>query len=331
MARARRPDNLKLNQLALVIEREYDSSKDIDFGFRMDQIFGTDSQLNASFNLLDNESHETSYDIAQLYGQLWIKTGDDQGLELTFGKWYTTVGSEVIPSPDNWLYSRSMLFGYGPFTHTGLLARYYFSSNFNIHLGASRGWDQWGDLNKGVSWHAGFGWDSEEQMGDDARSSLSFAFIAGPEEQSKGYGGQNRWIWNVVWKYHFTEQLTGLLDTYFAWEEDVPDSLNSSGRNPRRRDNAWYGVAYSLNYEFNKYVSATGRVEWFADKTGARTGYRGHFFSPTIGAQITPFPDDPWLSGLLIRPELRADFSDNNEPFADDCQFTGAINVVYSF
>ncbi|GMU23152.1 MAG: hypothetical protein AMXMBFR13_32350 [Phycisphaerae bacterium] len=327
---SRKPDNLKMNQLAIVLERAYDSEKDIDFGFRVDPIFGADSRLNASVGLLDEETHTHSFDLAQFYAQLWIKTAQDQGLEITFGKWYTTVGAEVIPSPLNWLPTRTMLFGYGPFTHTGLLARYYID-NWNFHLGVSRGWDQFKDNNHGASWHAGFGVESKELCGEDPRSALSFAYIGGPEEIINEYGGQNRHIWNAVWTYRWTQKLTQVIDSYFAWEDDFPDAVNERGK-ARRRDSSWYGIAYMLNYQFNDCLQTTGRFEWFGDNYGVRTGYAGNFFSLTAGLGYTPFPNDPWLKGLIIRPELRWDFSANNEPFvSDDQQFTGTLSVVYAF
>lgn len=327
---SRKPDNLKMNQLSIVLERAYDREKDFDIGFRVDPIFGSDSRLNASVGLLDQETHTHSFDLAQLYTQLWFKTAEDQGLELTFGKWYTTVGAEVIPSPLNWLPTRSMLFGYGPFTHTGLLARYYVD-NWNFHLGVSRGWDQWKDNNHGASWHAGFGVDSKELCGEDPRSKLSFAYVGGPEEVTKDYGGQNRHIWNVVWTYLWTEKLTQVIDTYYAWEDDVPGVAGGRGKN-QVRDSAWYGISYMLNYKFSDYLNATGRFEWFGDNHGARSGWEGNFYSLTTGLGYTPFPNDRWLNGLIIRPELRWDFSANNDPFVSDRdQFTGTINVVYAF
>ncbi len=327
---SRKPDNLKMNQLAIILERAYDKSKDIDLGFRVDPIFGADSRLNASVGLLDQETHTHSFDLAQLYTQLWLKTAENQGLELTFGKWYTTVGAEVIPSPLNWLPTRTMLFGFGPFTHTGLLARYYID-NWNIHLGVSRGWDQWKDNNHGASWHAGFGWDSKDLLAEKPRDKISFAYIGGPEEVTKDYGGQNRHIWNLVWTHLWTEKLTQVVDSYYTWQDDVPGTIDSNGV-VGTRDSAWYGIAYMLNYQFNESLNATGRFEWFGDNHGARTGFQGNFYSLTTGLGWTPFPNDPWLSGLLIRPELRWDFSANNDPFVSDRdQFTGTISVVYSF
>jgi hypothetical protein len=90
-------------------------------------------------------------------------------------------------------------------------------------------------------------------------------------------------------------------------------------------------LAYYLNYTVNDYLSTTGRFEWFDDNHGVRTTYRGNFFETTTGVTITPFPKDHILKNLLLRPELRWDWSANDRPFAEDCQITGAFDVIYKF
>ncbi len=328
---ANKPDNAKMNQLAIVIDRSVDKSKPIDLGFHVTPLYGADSRVNAAVGLFDHETHTHSFDLLDFYARLWIKTAENQGLEVIFGKWVTTVGAEVIPSPSNWMASRSMLFGYGPFTHTGVLAKYWIGENFNAHFGVSRGWDQFKDNNHGASWHAGFYWASEETLADNARDVVNFAFIAGPEEVTNTYGGQNRYIWDANWTHVFTEKLTGVLDTYYTLQCDAEGAVSSNG-GVHTRDTGWYGLAYMVKYDLLDNLYWANRAEWFADKNGVRTGYRGNFYSMTTGFGYTPFPEDRWLNGLLLRPEFRLDTSDNNDPFVDDgCQMTAAISVVYSF
>ena len=62
-----------------------------------------------------------------------------------------------------------------------------------------------------------------------------------------------------------------------------------------------------------------------------RTGYRGTFFETTAGLCITPFPKDKVLSNFMFRPEMRVDWSANDSPFAEGCQWTGAFDVIYKF
>jgi putative OmpL-like beta-barrel porin-2 len=60
------------------------------------------------------------------------------------GKFVTNTGAEVIEAKDNWLYSRSILFGFTiPFTHTGLRATIPVPGVAGVSLMASlfNGWD----------------------------------------------------------------------------------------------------------------------------------------------------------------------------------------------
>jgi len=61
---------------------------------------------------------------------------------LDAGKFVTNAGAEVIEAKDNWLYSRSLLFGWAiPFTHTGLRATIPVGSGFSLMAGLFNGWD----------------------------------------------------------------------------------------------------------------------------------------------------------------------------------------------
>jgi hypothetical protein len=321
-----------LHQLKFTLERAVDTSKDIDWGGRGDFIYGTDSALIHSAGLLDKQRHDIQPDLQQAYAELWVKTGPDgQGFDVIFGKWVTTLGAEVIDSPGNLLYSRSYLFGYAiPFIHTGLKLNYYFDSENSVYAAVVRGWDVFNDNNDGASWMGGFALSSKERMGDGPRSELYFNVIAGPEQTGRGHPG-NRVVVDVIWNYRWTEKLTQVINADYGFEDSVPGALNSRGY-ARTRDADWYGVAYYLNYVFNDYLSTTGRAEWFRDHRGVRTGFQGDFFEVTTGLGITPFPEHRWLKNLLIRPELRWDWSANNTPFNDDdWQMTAGMSVVYQF
>jgi len=352
-------NNLLLNQLKFTLDRPVDTSKSFDLGGRADFIFGSDARNIHSYGLLDEHSLEVSpnhpypfnraqhVDLQQAYGEMWIKTGCEpgQGLDVVFGKWVTTFGAEVIDGPSNYLYSRSMLFTYAiPFAHTGLKLTYYFNPTNNVYFAVVRGWDTFKDNNRGASWMSGFLWSSKDLCGTNPKTQLGFNFIGGPEQFSSprfsGLGTWhnnpgNRYVWDAVWTYRYTEKLTQVVNGDIGFEEDVPITVNHN-KEVRKRDANWYGVAYYLNYVFNDYVNATVRGEWFEDHVGARTGFQGDFYEVTTGVTITPFPCDPWLKDLIIRPEIRWDWSANNEPFAGEhshqtWQMTAGIDLIYKF
>ena len=133
-----------------------------------------------------------------------------------------------------------------------------------------------------------------------------------------------------VWTWRWTDKLTQVANLDCGWEKNVAGALDAE-HVAAVRDSTWYGLSYILNYAFNDYVSTTGRFDWFDDPQGVRTGYRGNFFSTTLGASFTPFPKDKLLHNFLLRPELRADWSANEAPFAGHCQWTAAFDIVYKF
>lgn len=328
---SRKPQNLRLNQLMLYLDRPVDTSKSFDIGGTFTFLYGSDARLTHSLGLLDKQNHDAQPDIVQGYGEMWFKTGEGgQGFDLMFGKWLTPVGFEVTPATGNLFYSHGYLFNYAqPLTHTGLKLSYYFDSVNYVYFGVARGWDVFDDNNDGASFLGGFQLSSRRLVGSNPRSQLAFNVIAGPEQTGKGWPG-NRVLLDAVWTWRWTEKLTQCVNADYGFQDDVPDGLGKDGT-LATRDSAWYGLAYYLNYVINDYVSAAGRAEWFTDNHGVRTGYRGTFFEATTGLTITPFPDDRILKNLSIRPEFRCDWSANDAPFGDSCQITAAFDVIYRF
>jgi hypothetical protein len=356
-------NNLLLNQLKLTIDRPVDTSKPFDLGGRVDNLYGSDARSIHAYGLCDEHSIQANppfsnpatpwpyntgahYDLEQLYAEMWLKTGKaGQGFDLIFGKWATPMGAEVIDAPGNFLYSHSYLFDFAvPFTHTGVKLTYNFDPSNSVYFAAVRGWDTFQDNNRGASWMGGFTVSSKGQVGSNPRSQFVLNTMAGPEQFSDprisghrawhAYPGL-RYLIDATWTYHYTEKLTQVINGDFGYEEDVPNTIDHRGV-VRTRDADWYGIAYYLNYVFNDYVSTTGRAEWFRDHYGARTGFAGDFYEITTGVGITPCPKDKFLKDLIIRPELRWDFSANNEPFAgprkhDEMQMTAAVDVIYKF
>lgn len=103
----------------------YESGKvgavaDLTFGPRGDQAVGGDipyvNQLYAFWNISDN-------------------------IKLTFGRYNTFLGYEVISPVGNFNYSTSYLFASGPFSHVGLKADFGISDDFSLMLSAMNATD----------------------------------------------------------------------------------------------------------------------------------------------------------------------------------------------
>lgn len=321
---ARRPNNARLDQVDLTVERPYDNTKDFDFGFRFDTIFGGDPMLTHSAGLLDKSGSgqgDNWTDLLQGYGQLWFKTGKESGLELTFGKFVEPAGLETVQPTGNALYSHSYIYSFDePTSLTGVTAKYFLNSQIFAYFGVAEGWDVFNDNNNGVTYLAGGGWSSSEQIGGHPKDQVLLNVITGPEQPDDS--SDYRTLTDVIWTHYWTDKLSESVNFDWLTEENVPGI---------GRENA-YGPAHYLTYVFNDYVSGTWRIEWFRDAEGARIGADASWYESTWGVGITPCPYDKILKNLLLRPELRWDWADR-PVFGDDHsnQLTLAFDVIFKF
>jgi len=100
------------------------------FGFRADAVFGPRGE-DATFLSSALRPGGSSNIINQLY--TYWKVSDR--LTLTLGNFNTFLGYEVISPVDNFNYSTSYMFSYGPFSHTGIKADIDLSGGFSLMAG----------------------------------------------------------------------------------------------------------------------------------------------------------------------------------------------------
>ncbi|MDD5113855.1 MAG: outer membrane beta-barrel protein, partial [Methylobacter sp.] len=162
-----RSGEFQLNQLNLYVQRAVATEgSSWDFGGRFDVMFGTDAFFTQAYGVpgsdpvtgrpltrshwdLDLLGSDTNrfYDLAmpQAYLEAYIPIGN--GLNVKAGHFYTPIGYETVPAPDNFFYSHAYTMQYGePFTHTGILGNYAVDQNWAVMGGAvtgsaTGGWD----------------------------------------------------------------------------------------------------------------------------------------------------------------------------------------------
>lgn len=323
---ANKPNNLRLQQLKLTIERPIDRTKTFDLGARTDFLYGTDARFIHALGLTDRTCREdTQVDIEQLYVQAFVGKGnkDGEGMDITFGKWVTPFGAEVIDAPANLLYSRGLLFNYAiPFTHTGVKANYTFSPQASAYAAVARGWDNFSDSNDSASFMVGGTLGTREEVcAGTPRAGLALNVITGPEQKddSRDY----RTVVDLVGTYRWTEKLTQVVNFDHGTEE------NGAGASAAH----WSGIAHYVTYGFTDCLSGTVRAEWFQDTNGVRTGVQGNLYEITAGVTIQPLPKDAIFKNLYVRPELRWDFTDQDGAFGGGRhhQLTAGFDVIFKF
>jgi Putative beta-barrel porin-2, OmpL-like. bbp2 len=230
------------------------------------------------------------------------------------------MGREVYPSADTDFYSRAYENIYAtPFTHTGGLLTLHATSTLDIVAGVVRGWDLLKDNNDMMSFHGAFVWSSSDKW-----YSWTTTWITGPEQPD-----DNRDYRTLVTSYltaKFGSQMQWVLSTggNFASESRAAADAETG----RVKDTKWYGYTVNLFYTVLAQLRLGGRLEWFRDENGTRTavlkrpGFDASFFEMTLGVTYTP-----WRS-VIIRPELRVDWSPDARPYNDQTKKVQAVPAV---
>ncbi len=277
-----RSAEVQLNQLNIFAQRAVAAEGDAwDFGGRVDAMFGTDSIFTQAYgvpaldvnsgaiknrgnwdlNLLGSDSNRF-YDIAlpQAYAEAYAPIGN--GLNIKAGHFYTPIGYETVPAPDNFFYSHAYTMQYGePFTHTGIMANYAVDKNWAVMGGtttgsATGGWDgsfnqqlgNWGGL-------AGATWTSDDK-GTSANISGTYGDTS--EQSSKKWG-----LYSIVLKHNITAK------THLVLQHDH-GFANGILINGNYKDAEWYGINSHLTYDVKDNLTAGIRAEWFRDQDGFR-------------------------------------------------------------
>ncbi len=251
-----------------------------------------------------------AFDLTEAYLQYNAPLG--KGLKFTFGKMATYHGAEVIEARDNPNYSRSFLFNYAiPFTHTGLMVSYPFLETLSTSFYAVNGWDNTDDNNSGKTFGLSLAWTPIEQL------AMNFNVMYGPEQ--KNNNSNNRFLFDWVGTVKPIKNLSVILNADYGSEQKDP---NANGA-----DSKWYGVAGIVKYDFSDLFSLALRGEFFNDNDGARTG------TAQILKEITFTPEIRLAKGLILRPEYRYDWSDQNSfnGGKDKNQHTIALGVMYTW
>ncbi|REK22103.1 MAG: porin [Planctomycetota bacterium] len=324
--------DVMVNQAWLWAGREADTGGcGFDWGFRVDYVFGYDGNDTQAFGGNDWDTtwvHSADAAGFPIYSsalpQAYFEVGYNDWI-IKLGHFFTIIGYESVPAPDNFFYSRAYTMLYGePFTHTGVLASYAYSDRVNIHGGYTTGWDAADDNdNDAHTFLGGFDWTS-------CSGDTTFAWMINAGDWGDGItfdrGGTattgDIYIQSLVLTHRVTCDLTYIIQSDYG--------ANDLGTNT----NEWYGVNQYLLYDINCCWAAGLRFEWFRDDAGVRVptlaGSTGDdYYAVTGGLNWKPH------TNFVVRPELRYDWvNGGGTPFAlgtEDDLLTGAVDLIVLF
>jgi hypothetical protein len=307
-------NEFNLNQLNFFIERAVNTEGNgWDIGGRMDFMYGTDARFTQASGWDGNWNKHNNggyYDIAmpQLYVEIFAPIGN--GITAKLGHFYTTIGNEVVTSPDNFFYSHAYTMLYGePFTHTGALFSYDINDNFSINGGAVIGWDNMTENAGAWSFLGGGSWTSDSQA-----TSVTVQLISGNQSDTES---GNTTMYSIVATHDFTDNFHYLLQHDFGTQKYA----NGDSDN-------WFGINQYFTYDLTDKLSVGLRAEWFNDKANARVSVKGaNYLAASVGVNYSV------VSWFKVRPEVRYDWADEDvfNGGADHDQIAIAMDMIVTF
>ena len=312
-----RANEFQLYQNYLVAEKTLDTSKDcVQFGWRMDWILpGTDYRTTLPRGLWNGQLTRNNggpelygIDPFQFYTQAYLP-GIGDGTTVKFGRFATHVGYELVQSADTPFVSRSYMFQYNPFTHTGVYATTALGDNWTVGYGAATGIDTFIDEPTNRFTYLG----SLKWAPKDGDTSVAVNVVVTDPSFIAAENFQMYNFYNLVVTQKLGEKLSYVLDAGYAHMDNAPGVGFTS----------WYGAAQYLNYAHCDNVTSTLRFELFDDTDGIRTGFEGLYTAVTYGLAIKPCP------GVMVRPYARYDNNNRTNVWeGNQSLFTGGLDVV---
>jgi len=243
---------------------------------------------------------------SNIVNQLYVYWKVSKDVTLTLGNFNTFLGYEVISPVDNFNYSTSYMFSYGPFSHTGLKADFQLSEDFSLMLAVLNSTD-FTEINLDGSYTFGAQLGYSDQFlnviyGDQTGTT-------GPTFQIDYTGGMD------------------LSDTFFLGINATYNDTDGA---------SFYGAALYPQLQTSESFAIGLRAEYFAEGDGGAGAIGAYdsngdasIFDVTLTGSYT-------VGDLIIKPELRLDSASEEAFFDNDLDGTKSLSsfllaAIYKF
>lgn len=302
-------DSVTLHQAGVQIARQPAEG----FGGLLNVTAGTDVPIFAAYPFTGGSGQ---FDLTQAFGQY------ASGRWTTIvGKYTSLQGSEFIWAPTNAYYSRSILFGAVPFTHTGVRTTYALNEAVSLCGGVNNGWDQVSSASRGRTLELGLCLHPIKPLTATISDYLGKASsVTGGANLRDGPTGTRNSL-DLVGTYAVTDAASlGLEYLYLTQDNFTALVPAATGIQAHYDGTALYG-----SYLFTPNWRLAVRGEFFRDPDGFHFGTRGTNYREGTTALS-------WLPGdhVEVRAEIRCDRA-SNAVFSDlDAQGRGRSLLTYA-
>jgi len=308
-----RANEFSMMQNWLHVEKTIDTSKkEYQIGGVIDAIIpGTDSRFTLARGLFDEQNRNGDlygFDLFQAYADVFLPNFGANGTTMRVGKFATFLEYEVVQGISNPFLSRSYLFQYNPFTHTGINFLTQLNDDWSMQNGVVLGSDNFIDPAARASYLGQLKWAPK-----DGKTSVAFGTTVTRPTYRRGEEFNFYNVYNLQVTHKITDKLSYVFDGSFSHIEKAPVVGSAN----------WFGAVNYLAYAHTDRFTSNFRVELFNDTQGYRTGAEALYTAVTYG---WTWKATDWF---YLMPEVRYDYASKNGPFEGDRDlFTAAIGAI---
>jgi hypothetical protein len=330
-------NRVELGQAVVYVERLPDSVQrdHMDWGFHLTGFYGTDYRSTTNKGYFSNQLlvHDWQYgfDPVLEYADVYFPHVA-KGMNLRAGRFISIPGIEAQLTPNNYVFSHSLLYAVDPFTDTGVLATIQANDQWVVQLGISGSHDValWTEDAKPsfmgcVSY-------TTETVNDNL-------YLCANGINDGKYAFNNLQMYDGTWYHKFGSTWHMATEMYAMYQRDVPSVSGSitpekgtNGANCRPGLQTCLAPEWAMVNYINKQLSphnfASFRSDFLNDKKGQRTGHATKYSEGILMLSH-------WIgSTVQIRPEIPFDHAWDRRAYDNGTrtnQFTFATDMIFHF
>jgi Putative beta-barrel porin-2, OmpL-like. bbp2 len=330
-------NRFELNQLVVYVERLPESvqREHVDIGYHLTAFYGTDYRFTTNKGYFSSQliAHNRQYgfDPVLEYVDIYLPHVA-KGMNIRAGRYISIPGIEAQLTPNNYMFSHSLLYAIDPFTDTGILTTVQLSDKWLIQAGITASHD--------VALWTRDAQPSATACVSHTTSSVNDNFYVCLNGINDGkYAYNNLQQYDATWYHRFSKSWHMATEAYVMYERDVPavdgplkPQPNTNGAACRNGEKKCFAPEYAFVNYINKQLSphdfVSLRSDLLNDKKGQRTGIQTKYTENTLMLSH-------WIgSTVQIRPELRLDHAWDRKSYdrgTRQTQFTGACDFILHF
>jgi len=330
-------NRFEMNQLVFYVERLPDSvqREHVDVGYHLTAFYGTDYKYTTNKGYFSSQllvhNHQYGFDPVLEYADIYFPHVAD-GMNIRVGRYISIPGIEAQLTPNNYMFSHSLLYAIDPFTDTGILATVKLNDQWLVQAGITAS-------------HDVAPWTSDAKPSGTACVSYTTAsvnnnfYLCANGINTGKYAYNNLQQYDGTWYHKFSKSWHTATEGYFMYQRDVPST--SGPFKPEPNDYAatchpglekclapeYAAVNYVLK-QLSEHDFIGFRSDLLNDKKGQRTGVNTKYTENTLMWSH-------WVgSTVQIRPEIRFDHAWDRKSYdrgKRNSQLTVASDLVFHF